>query len=319
MTLRARLISFAVGCLLLAGIVAVALLANGGSTPSRPGPPADRRDGPQRIPQASRRAFPPLATRPTRPTQIGYIEHEPISESSGIVASRRRPGVLWTHCDSGNDAALYAITREGSLLAEYEVQARNDDWEDIAADDHGNLYIADTGNNGGGRKKVQVYRLVEPDPAAPARKKNARRIKPTFSWTLRYPASPFDSEAFFVLGGHGYLISKAPGIPAAVYRFALDEGKPEQVLERVCTLPIFTAVTAADATPDGKRLAVLSLTGLHVFPIDSDVARAAGVKPTTTRAVYAGIESAAFLPDAPGAPGGVIVTSEGREIFLFPD
>jgi len=54
-------------------------------------------------------------------TQIGAIDYKPCTESSGVVASRQFPGVFWTHCDSGNEAAIYAITKEGKFLAEYRV------------------------------------------------------------------------------------------------------------------------------------------------------------------------------------------------------
>src|SRR4051812_47593093 len=51
-------------------------------------------------------------------TLLGHIDYKPCSESSGVIASRKHSGVFWTHCDSGNDASIYAITREGKFLAE---------------------------------------------------------------------------------------------------------------------------------------------------------------------------------------------------------
>src|SRR5258706_16100224 len=57
-------------------------------------------------------------------TLLGTIDYKPCSESSGVIASRKHPGVYWTHCDSGNDAAIYAITREGKFIAEYKVNAK---------------------------------------------------------------------------------------------------------------------------------------------------------------------------------------------------
>ena len=60
--------------------------------------------------------------------RVGRIEHEPVRESSGIAASRRHPGVFWTHNDKGDAARLYAIDGTGKLLAEFAVDARNDDW-----------------------------------------------------------------------------------------------------------------------------------------------------------------------------------------------
>ena len=61
--------------------------------------------------------------------------------STGIAASRRHAGVFWIHNDSGNPPALYAVRRDGSLIREYTVAAPNLDWEDIAGDDEGRLYV----------------------------------------------------------------------------------------------------------------------------------------------------------------------------------
>src|SRR3954468_6307892 len=81
--------------------------------------------------------------------RLGRLDHPAIREASGIVASRRHPGVFWVHNDSQNPAALFAVRRDGSLVGEFTLGVPNVDWEDIAADDQGHLYLADTGNNGG--------------------------------------------------------------------------------------------------------------------------------------------------------------------------
>ena len=39
------------------------------------------------------------------------------------------------------------------------------DWEDIAIDHDGNLYVSDTGDNDHSRKHAEIHRLREPDPA----------------------------------------------------------------------------------------------------------------------------------------------------------
>src|SRR3954470_12775279 len=85
--------------------------------------------------------------RPATPDRIGRLEHPAIREASGIVASRRHPGIFWVHNDSGNPPALYAIRRDGALVRAYRVGVPNVDWEDIAADGEGHLFLGDTGNN----------------------------------------------------------------------------------------------------------------------------------------------------------------------------
>src|SRR5947207_15978497 len=89
----------------------------------------------------------PDAPKPDAPkpciTQLAAIDYKSCSESSGVIASRKHPGVYWTHCDSGNDASIYAITCEGKFIAEYQLDVPNHDWEDIAVDDDGHLFIGD--------------------------------------------------------------------------------------------------------------------------------------------------------------------------------
>ena len=100
--------------------------------------------------------------------RLGRFGHPPIQEASGIVASRRHPGIFWVHNDSGNPPALFAVRRDGSLVREYKVSAPNVDWEDIAIDDAGHLFLGDIGNNGLLLPLRMIYRLDEPDPAQPA-------------------------------------------------------------------------------------------------------------------------------------------------------
>jgi hypothetical protein len=241
---------------------------------------------------------------------VGKLAHQPIAECSGIVASRRHAGIFWVHNDSGSSATLYAVKQDGSLVGEFAVAATNEDWEDIATDDDGHLYVGDVGNNAGRRKELVVYRLDEPDPT---RSKEVVRLKVTREWTLSFPAAPFDCEALFVHGGHGYVISKLYfGGQAGLYRFSLTEAKEPVVLEKVGSVPVRTPVTAADISPDGKRLAVLSVAGLNVFDIDGDLTSVGGATAAFTPYVHPTMEACTFTTD-----GAVLVATEPRQMLLF--
>ena len=241
--------------------------------------------------------------------QVGTIEDPNIKECSGIVASRKHPGVFWTHND-GKKERLYAIDRQGNTLAEFKVAgAKVEDWEDIAFDGENRLYIADTGNNKRDRTEVAVYRLAEPDP-----KGGNKSIHVEQSWRLRFPGQPFDAEALVVQGGNGYLISKVTDDkPAELYRFPLAETKGVLTLELVGRLRIDSPVTAVDISPDGKRLAVLAKNGVHLLQIDGDVPRATQVSPTLKRFKHDSAEACTFTAE------GLLVTAESREIYLFSD
>ena len=100
---------------------------------------------------------------------IGTIDEPLIREPSGLVRSRQYPGVFWILSDSGNPPFLYAIQRTGKVIARYHiVDAVNLDWEALAADDRGNLFVADVGNNVSLPRRW-IYRLREPNPNAPDR------------------------------------------------------------------------------------------------------------------------------------------------------
>src|SRR6266550_3314012 len=100
---------------------------------------------------------------------VARISDMRIKESSGIVASRRYTNLYWTHNDGGGPKkqVLYAIDREGNTRASFSViDVTLHDWEDIATDNAGHLYIGDIGNNDAKRKALTVYEIAEPNPHA---------------------------------------------------------------------------------------------------------------------------------------------------------
>jgi len=90
-----------------------------------------------------------------------------IDELSGLAASRRLPGVIYAHNDSGDTARLFALDTFGRLLAELRLPgAQAVDWEDMAAGpcDDGTpcLFLGDIGDNLRQRTSYTVYRVAEP-------------------------------------------------------------------------------------------------------------------------------------------------------------
>src|SRR6516165_11844808 len=80
---------------------------------------------------------------------LGGLDVKAVPEASGIVKSRRYPGIFWVHNDSGNPPLLFAIRGDGCIVRQFRVAVPNIDWEDIAIDDQGHLYVGDIGNIGG--------------------------------------------------------------------------------------------------------------------------------------------------------------------------
>src|SRR5512134_250324 len=73
-----------------------------------------------------------------------------LPEASGVAASRRTPGVLWSHNDSG-EPGLVAVATDGTTRGRvYVAGASAGDWEDIEVGPcpQGScVYIGDIGDN----------------------------------------------------------------------------------------------------------------------------------------------------------------------------
>src|SRR5687768_3420859 len=95
--------------------------------------------------------------------RFGTIRHLAMKESSGLAASKQYPGIVWTHVD-GSSRFLFAMQTNGTYIRSFPVGASFVDWEDIIADNSGNLYLADTGSDGDPRSHVKIHRVREPNP-----------------------------------------------------------------------------------------------------------------------------------------------------------
>jgi len=243
---------------------------------------------------------------------LAYMSDMRIKESSGVIASRRYANVFWTHNDGGGPKkqVLYAIDREGNTRAAFPVtDATFHDWEDIAIDDAGHLFLGDIGNNDAKRDMLAVYEIDEPDPTA-----NISAISPKRGWTLKFPNAPFDCESLFIWKDYGYVISKLFNkAHAQIFRFPLQDTTEPQMLELVATTKIESPVTGADISADGNLLGLVAKDGAYVYRIDGDVARVNEVASHHTKIRDQHIEGCCFVPD------GLLATSERRGIFLFTD
>ena len=204
----------------------------------------------------------------------GLLDDPRVTESSGLAPSRAHPGQLWTHNDSGGRARLFRFDPQKPQTGAAAVVTldlpRPKDWEDMAAfvwKDLPWLLVADVGDNQAKRDFVTLWLLREEDWVGPTHQTTAFRID------LRYADGPRDCEAVAVDSARGevILVSKIDSRrdfreQAAAYVFHLEEalrriletssGQPDPlVLEPVARLPL-KITTAADVSPDGRRLVV---------------------------------------------------------------
>jgi hypothetical protein len=246
---------------LAAALVVLVAGCGGGEAPTTPTtPPATTDGGPDGGVQVRPRGF-----------EAG--------SGSGIVASRRYPGVLWAIRDRGGQDrpgkpqnALYAYkvvdgrveeVVPGATLKAVRLPVPARDWEDIGRDDEGNLWIADIGNNECDRADTALLKVREPDLAA------AGQAELLATYHYRFPDPPAgcagrNAEAMFLLDGVPHLIDKAE--QSTVYRFPRLDPEATVILEKVGVLAGEVAnLSGADLSTDRRRLAVDTHTMLYVY------------------------------------------------------
>ncbi|MGB2610538.1 MAG: hypothetical protein WBC80_16305, partial [Isosphaeraceae bacterium] len=216
-----------------------------------------------------------LAAPPSPLEHLGRFDARALPEASGIAKSRRHPGIFWVHNDSGNPPVLFAIRRDGTIVREFRLGVPNIDWEDIAADDQGHLYVGDIGNNGGLLPVRAVYRFDEPDPGKPA----GEPLRPSVSAFYGFSrANRFDAEGlvFEASTGSAVLVAKRfDGREAEL--FAIPLNPPAPLLRpasprRIGTLPGFVEpATGASLSDDSQLLAVCSSAVTRVYRRGDDL------------------------------------------------
>jgi len=195
----------------------------------------------------------------------GLLEHEWIVEASGIDASVKNPGILWTHNDSGDTSRIFALDSNGNNKGTYLVKGiSNRDWEDIAVGpgpEKGKsyIYIGEIGDNGAWYDKKYIYRIEEPVIAGKPSAVDVI-INNAEVLTYQYPDGNRDAETLMVdpLTGDILIVSKRE-TNVHVYHFGSAqkfENSPKQKPvqpEQIATLPL-TYIVGGDISDKGVLL-----------------------------------------------------------------
>lgn len=155
-----------------------------------------------------------------------------LKENSGMAAWGDT--LLWFINDSGNDPKLFAVNHRCEVVKEIWIKgAENVDWEDLAVDSDGNIFIGDIGNNSNKRETLVIYKISKKDLLA-----FPDTIEPILSICFFYknqskfpPDSDqkyFDAEALFFYNDSLSLITKNRTYPfdgkAYYYRIPIEAG-----------------------------------------------------------------------------------------------
>lgn len=210
-----------------------------------------------------------------RVTKICDLEKK-LYETSGLALINNK--FLITHNDGGNKSEIYVLNLKGELIKTIDIdEAKNFDWEDLALDDKGKLYIGDFGNNLNNRKKSQIYIIKKDFVNDENQKINAKKISFTYEDQDKFPPKNenlnFDSEAFIWMNDSLYIFTKCRTKPfTGVSNIYVVPDKPgKYVAKKIGSLQFcsynwqWCSVTAADYNPKLNELTVLTYSKMHVF------------------------------------------------------
>lgn len=197
-----------------------------------------------------------------------------LNEASGIEIDKKN-SLLWMINDSGNKPILYGIDTDGNIIKEITINAKNRDWEDLASDQNGNLYIGDFGNNNNDSENLAILKLHADSLKANLKSITPERISFTYPEQTKFPPKKnkrhFDCESFFFYRDNLYLFTKS--------RFSGDKGKTNlyQLPSKkghyqakyinsfnTCKEP-GCWVTSADINDDGDLMVLLTETSAFLF------------------------------------------------------
>lgn len=198
---------------------------------------------------------------------------EILKETSAVEIAPKSDRI-WTLEDHGNKPELYALDASGQISHTLKINgADNNDWEELASDAAGNLYIGDFGNNDNDRKNLAIYMVGAKDlnrESAPISKKIAFHYPdqaefPPAKKTEHY----YDAEAFFFHKDNFYLFTKdrSGSANTRLYRIPAKDGN--HAAELLGTLGTCDGkkcrITGADISDDGKKIVLLSNNKIWVL------------------------------------------------------
>jgi outer membrane protein assembly factor BamB len=198
-----------------------------------------------------------------------------LKEASGVEFSSASD-LVWVLEDSGNKNAIYGLNTDGKIKQTIEIEnAKNIDWEDLASDTAGNLYIGDFGNNDNARKDLCIYKVDSKD-LNNEKATSSEKISFYYPEQTEFPPKKsgllYDAESFFEHNGNFYIFTKnrSKGFDGSVFLYKIPNrsgNHKAQLLGKfqACNIYKKCAITSADISPDGKTIAILSASRIYLL------------------------------------------------------
>jgi len=200
--------------------------------------------------------------------EMGALPVE-INESSGLAVAGEQS--LWTINDRGSNAEMFELDLRGKLIRKVKLtDVHVTDMEDMAQDDDGMVYIGDFGNNEKDRLKLQILkidpRMIHDDMVRP------EVIEFLLPDNGLQSSCQYDIEAMIWDDGNLVMFTKdrcgkknnsmimysVPAVPGHYTAVKQGEFYWEDQDRSI-------VITAADLSPDGKKLVLLANDAIHFF------------------------------------------------------
>ncbi len=194
---------------------------------------------------------------------VFQFQDDRITESSGLAASTKNAGIVYTHNDSDAGPVLYAVDDStGKTVADLTLDgAPARDWEAMTRCAKDNtLWVGDIGDNIDGWKSYRLYRVPEPDSVKTGN-------VPFQQYDVKYEdGKARDAEALLCdpRNGRLYIISKETANKAGVYRGPSEmKSGAVNTFTRIADAP--GAVTDGAFFADGRFVVVRGYFEAHVL------------------------------------------------------
>ncbi|MFC1489902.1 hypothetical protein ACFL6K_01705 [Candidatus Latescibacterota bacterium] len=218
---------------------------------------------------------------------LGMVEYGGINEASGIAASRKNPGVLWTHNDSGDIPRIFAVGADGKHLGIIKLNGVSSrDWEDIAVgpgplNGEHYIYIGEIGDNNARYDLKHIYRIIEPEIKSSDAPLDIT-IDAVDRITYQYPDGNRDAETLMVdpRTSDIYIVSKRED-SVRVYRLPYPQSTTETIMPEHVAILDLTQTCGGDISPDGLEILIKTYTNIYYWERgeSEELWRAFDVKP----------------------------------------
>ena len=196
-----------------------------------------------------------------------------LREVSGLAIDKKN-NLLWMINDGGNKSMLYGLDERGTIIRKIKIKAKNRDWEDLAMDPSGNIYIGNFGNNDNDSEGLSILKISK-DSLNAEEKIKVDKIKFVYPEQKKFPPKKkkrhFDCEAFFFYRDSLYLFTKSRN-PKDKGKTNLYQLPAKSGNYRARYLSSFNTcadngcwVTSADINKKGDRMVLLTEDATYLF------------------------------------------------------